>query len=436
MATGPSNGVDNYLVVGLSHSAAPPEVRDRLFVEERDPSGFLADLREAGLDEAVVLATCERLEIVTLATDSQATERTLSRLLARWSGLQQADADALVSIRRRSGALRHLFAVAAALDSRILGEPDIPGQVKAAHRAAREAGLVGSGLEAAFQAAYGVAKRVRYETALGEKPVSLAAAAAEVAGEVHGDLGRCTALLVGLGEVSELIAGQFRSIGIGDLRVAHPTSRRAGTVAARHAAHVHPWEDLDAALVDADIVIAALGDGRHTIPRDRIRRALKKRRWRPMFLVDAAVPGDIDPAVDAFDAAFRYDLDDLERVAADGLAHRETAAFDAWRILDAELDAFRARQRERGAVPAVVALRKRAEALRAEVLADGKLDAASATHRLVQRLLHEPTWALRQAARDSEAERADLEVALRRLFDLDSDDGPASGCAADDETER
>lgn len=423
-----------YLVVGLSHRAAPPDLRARLFVEDPDLNALAADVRAAGFTEAVVLATCERLEVVTVARDTGVAELAVGRLIAQWSGLEPGEVDALLSISRGGAALRHLFAVAAALDSQILGEPDILGQVKASHRAAEAAGLAGPALDAAFQAAYGVAKRVRNETALGERPVSLAAAAAQVALEIHGDLARSSVLLLGLGEVSELMAGHFRDCGVARLAVSHPMSRRAATVAGRHAAHVHPWEDLDAALAEADIVVAALGEGRYTITRDRLRRALKRRRQRPIFLVDAAVPGDIDPGVDAFDAAFRYDLADLERIAAEGLARRETAALDAWRIVDAELDAFQARRREREAVPAVVALREHAERLRAEVLSDAKLNADAATRRLLQRLLHGPTRVLRHAARESEAERAELEVSLRRLFALDEtgqDGGGNSGTAPD-----
>lgn len=423
--------IERYVVVGLSHRAAPPTVHTRLFTEHPELDGFLADLREAGFAEGVVLATCERIEVFTVAEDGGSAELALGRLIAHWSGLAPDELDPALSIARGGAALRHLFAVAASLDSQILGDPDVVGQVRACHRAASDAGLVGSRLERAFQAAFGVAKRVRTETSLGEKPVSIAAAAMKVAQEIHGDLRRLSLLLVGLGEVSELMATQFRSSGVGSLTISHPTERRARTVARRHHAEVHAWADLDSALPKADIVVAALSEGRYTITRDQLRRALKKRRQRPIFLVDAAVPGDIDPGVDAFDAAFRYEFTDLERIAAAGLAERETAALDAWRIVDAELDAFTARQHEREAVPALVALREHAEAVRAEVLSDGKLDAKTATRRLMQRLLHQPTLTLRRAARESEAERAELETALRRLFDLgDTTGGGASGSGA------
>lgn len=432
MPDSPAGAIDRYLVVGLSHDAAPAHVRAGLFSEKPDLDAFLADLSANGIDDGVVIATCERVEVVTLTPDPTATEAALTRLVARWGGLPVDDAAQALRVVRGSSALRHVFAVAAALDSEVPGDPDVPGQVRAGLRAAQARGMLGGGLDAAFQAAFGVAKRVRSETALGEKPVSIAAAAAQVAGEIHGDLKRSSLLMVGLGEVSELMAWQFRASGVGRLTITHPTERRADRVAARQQAHVHPWSDLDSVLPDADIVVAALGEGRYTVTRDQVRRALKKRRQRPMFLVDAAVPGDIDPAVDKFDAAFRYEFTDLERIAATGLVERETAALDAWRIVDAELDAFEARQQERAAVPTLVALREHAEAVRTEVLADGKLDADAATRRLLQRLLHTPTRALRQAARESEAERAELETALRRLFALDGEPGASGGASAGD----
>jgi len=430
--------IERYLVVGLSHRAAPPTVHTRLFTENPELDGFLADLRESGFGTGVVVATCERIEVFTVADDISHAELALGRLIAHWSGLAPDELDPALSIARGGAALRHLFALTASLDSQILGDPDVVGQVRACHRAASQANLVDAPVERAFQAAFGVAKRVRSETAVGEKPVSIAAAAMQVAQEIHGDLRRLSLLLVGLGEVSELMASQFRAGGVGSLTISHPTDRRARTVAGRHDATVHPWSDLDSALPKADIIVAALSEGRYTITREQLRRALKRRRQRPIFLVDAAVPGDIDPGVDSFDAAFRYEFTDLEQIAAAGLAERETAALDAWRIVDAELDAFTARQYEREAVPALVALREHAEAVRAEVLSDGKLDARTATRRLMQRLLHQPTLTLRRAARESEAERAELETALRRLFDLGGDTGGGgeSGSAGPGEDQR
>jgi glutamyl-tRNA reductase len=270
-----------------------------------------------------------------------------------------------------------------------------------------------------------VAKRVRSETALSQQPVSIAAAAIKVARQIHGDLRRTNALLLGLGEMAELMAAQLTDSGVARMVLAHPTRRRADAGARRLGCHVRAWDEVDTALAEADVIVAALGEGRYIVDAARMRRALKARRQRPMFVMDAAVPADVEPAVDQLDSAFVYDLNDLEQVAQEGRAKREAAALAAWRIVDEELDAYARREVGREAVPAVTALRRHAEGLRAEVLASGKLDASAATRLLVNRLLHEPTQALREAAQDP-AERAALERSLARLFGIDRS-GEAGG---------
>lgn len=422
------DAADALLVVGLSHRSAPPGLRERLFIEDIDHARLLADVRAAGFEQAVVIATCERLEVATVARDRGRAELDIGRLIAGWAGSDDVEAvGSALSIVRGPAALRHLFAVAASLDSQVLGEPQVLGQLRDSHRAAVAAGLVGRELEAALQAAYTVAKRVRSETPLAEQPVSIAAAAVKVARQVHGDLRRAHALLVGLGEMGEIMAGQLKDNAIASLTVTHPTQRRAETAARRMTAHVRPWPELEDALVDADIVVTALGEGRYTVTEGAMRRALKRRRQRPMFVMDAAVPGDVEPAVEQLDPAFVYDLGDLERVAQEGRAQREAAALAAWRIVDEELDAYQRRDSAREAMGAVTALRDHVEALRAEVLASGKLDADAATRLLVKRLLHEPTQVLREAAEQDEAERAELERSLRRLFRFDGRGGNGEG---------
>ncbi len=192
--------------------------------------------------------------------------------------------------------------VTAALDSLIIGEPQILGQVKACHRMARDAGMSGSELEALIQAAYGAAKRVRSDTAIGQRPVSIAAAAAQVARDVHGDLGRAACLLVGAGDMGRMVAENLLAGGVGHLTVAHPTEARAQAMARALDCNVASFEALR--LEGADIVVTALGGRRHLLSADMVSAALRRRRRKPMFLVDAAVPGDIDPAVNRIDEAF------------------------------------------------------------------------------------------------------------------------------------
>ncbi|RDD60989.1 glutamyl-tRNA reductase [Ferruginivarius sediminum] len=416
-----ADAAGNLLVVGLNYRAAPPSARERLFSDEPDYAQLLADVRAAGLQQAAVIATCERVEIAALTAEPSAAEITMSELLARWADAETETLAPMLSIARGQAGLRHLFAVAAALDSQIVGEPQVFGQFRESHRAARAAGLLGRELDAVLQQACTVARRVRSETALAEHPVSIAAAAVKVARQVHGDLRRAKALLLGLGEMGEIMAGQLREAAIAGLTLTHPVHRRAEAMARRAEADLRPWPELAAAIAEADIVVACLGQGHYTLTAREVSLALKRRRQRPMFIMDAAVPGDVEPAVEDLEPAFVYDLGDLERVAQEGRARREAAALAAWRIVDEELDAFQSRQSQRDAAPTLAAFSERLETLRAEILASGKLDAEAATHQLIRRLLHEPSRVLRSAATTDEAELAELERSLQRLFRLGTD---------------
>jgi len=229
--------------------------------------------------------------------------------------------------------LAHLFSVAAALESQVVGEPQILGQVRESHRQAADLGQVGPSLDACVQAAYAAAKRVRTETDVGRYPVSIASAALLVARDVHGDLTHCTALLVGLGEMGEFMGGELKAAGVRELAVIHPVLRRAQSAAQRLGAHYRPWEELDDALATSDIVVGALGAGRFSVTARQAERALRARRRAPIYFIDAAVPLDIEPQVNALDAAFVYDLEDLERLALKGRDSRQQALQAARRAM-------------------------------------------------------------------------------------------------------
>jgi glutamyl-tRNA reductase len=247
-----------------------------------------------------------------------------------------------------------------------------------------------------------------------------------VARNLHGDVADCSALVVGLGEMGELMALELKDAGVGELILMHGSTARAEAAAHRLRCHFRPWEELAEAVANADIVVTALGSGRHTVTAPLAEAALKQRRRRPILFIDSAVPGDVEPAVQALDGAFVYDLDDLENVALDGKATRESTALAAWRVLEEELAVFRRRRAERAAVPAVAALRQHFEAVREEVLSQSGLDAEVATRLLVKRLLHAPSEVLRAAAAgDAETARA-LERAVERLFRIE-DPMPGSG---------
>ncbi len=439
MAAPDNDSASRLFVVGVNQRSASVLLCERLFAEEIEPSALLARLRAAGggaaaggagaVAEAMVLSTCERLEVMAVADAPAAGAQALVGLLAEETGTEADELDAGSFRHLGAEALRHIFAVAASLDSQTVGEPQILGQIKESHRRAVEAGTAGPALDAVLQAAYGAAKRVRSETSLAEHPVSIAASALLVARDVHGALERRGVLLAGLGEMGEFMAAELIDAGVGDLVVMHASLGRAEAVAHRLGCHFRPWPELDDALAGADIVVAATGTGRYTVTAPLAEAALKRRRREPIFFIDTAIPGDIDPAVARLDGAFVYDLEDLERVALEGKANREAETEAAWRILDEEVAEFLRQRAERAAVPSVAALRRHFESARAAVLAEGGtgaeggVGAEEATRRLINRLLHDPSEVLRAAAagdRDPQG-RAALETALRRLFRIDAE---------------
>jgi len=400
------------LVIGIHHRSVPPDLGDRFALVDSEIDPVLDELKAKGLGEAVLIATCDRIEL--LSNDAAALAL-FTPLIAARLGVTEGRISPLLYRHEGEAALKHLFAVASALDSEVIGEPQVLGQLRAAHRAAAERGLVGEGLETALDAAYAAARRVRSETGIARGPVSLAAAALSLARDIHGDLAGLSAVLLGPSEMGELMAEQFRRAGLGHLVLCGPASR-ASRAAQNFASNLLPLEALGDAVAAADIVIAALGAGRAVLTRDLVAATLRKRPRQPIFVIDVAIPADAEPAINDLDGAFLYDLADLERVALAGRAEREAAAAAAWAIVDAELAAHQTRGAARRAVPAVVALRRHVERLRDDALAEGG-DVEAVTRRLVNRLLHDPSEALRKLA-GGEADVARMEELLRRLFRL------------------
>lgn len=395
-------------MVGASHHSASLATRDRLFIADGDLASFDAELARAGIAHAIVLSTCDRVEVQASHAAPDDAGTAIHDVLARRCG---NEAPAAGEIYRLTGAvaLRHVFAVAASLDSQVIGEPQVLGQVKAAHARARAAGRMAGALDQALQAAFAGAKRVRSETAIGERPVSLASAAAQLIRDVHGAAERCAALLVGTGEMGEMMLEHLKGAGLRRMTVAAPNPARAAEVAQRLGGHVATLAALEASLAAADLVVTACGTGQVLVTAAMVADALRQRRRRPVLLIDLGVPADVDRAVDALDDVFRYDLDDLERITLSGRATREAAAAEAWAILDQELAAFTRARAEREAVPAIAALRAHVEALRRQALAEAGGDAARATELLMNRLLHAPSEALRRLA----ASGADGDAVLR-----------------------
>lgn len=410
------------VVVGANHRSSSLALRDQLFVDDASVPAFLERARAGGLSQAMVLSTCDRVELWTAEADPGRAQAIIAALFAERAGIPAAGlAGQLYSLSGRE-AVRHCFAVAGSLESLIIGEPHVLGQVKAVHRLAREAGAIGEELETLLQAAYNAAKRVRSETRVAEGPVSIAAAAVQFARDLHGDLSNCEGLLVGAGDMGELVAEAMLGAGLRRLVVTAPRASRAEALAVSLGSHVVGFDELGDALAQADVVLSSVG-GRHTaIGVAAVQAALKKRRRKPIFLVDAGIPGDVEPAVNRIDGAFLYDLTDLERVALEGRTTREAAAREAARIVEEEVSAFLRGRASRVAVPAIVALRGLFEEARRQALVDAGGDAEKATRLLVNRLLHDPSEAMKEIAGSGDrgrAEWAQTEKLLRRLFRLD-----------------
>lgn len=412
------------LIVGVNHRTGSLSLRDRLFVEDPDVPSFLELLRLQGLDQAVVLSTCDRVEVIAASADCARDTAAINAAFSDFSSVPSEELGSAMLGISGTDAVRHLYRVASSLDSVVVGEPQVLGQLKACHRLARDQGMVAGDLDRLMQSAFSTAKRVRTETAIGERPVSIAAVAVGIAREVHGRLEDARGLLLGSGDMGELVATELLRGGLGMLSICG-VSRPVSDLAERLEAYLVDDSNLTMALADADIVITALGGRAQVLTADMVRLALKSRRSRPQFIIDAGLPRDVETAVDRLDDAFLYDLADLERLAMEGQASRSFEAEAAEKIVQVEVDGFFMGRVARTATPALNALRHHVAGIRDAVLKEAGNDAEKATHLLMQRLLHTPSERLREMAQSGE----DIEAAerlIRDLFDMtdDGDDKP------------
>ncbi|MGL6280050.1 MAG: glutamyl-tRNA reductase [Gaiella sp.] len=412
-------------LVGVSHHSAPVELRERVAVD-LDGAAALARSLSASC-EAVVLSTCNRTELYVAAADEHdPTEPARAALLE----LAAADADALApvlyALADESAAL-HLFRVAAGLDSMVPGEGEILGQV----RDAFEAGAAGPLLDRVFRMALHAGRRARVETAIGESPASVPAAAAALAQQVFDGLEGRNVVLVGAGRMSDLTARNLRSRGARVTVVVNRTPEHGVELAERHDARAVALSGLADALADADVVVASTSAPGFVLTMDDLGQVVRSRRGRSLLVVDLAVPRDVDPALAAIDGCFVYDIDDLEAVVAASLAGRRSEAVRAERIVAAEAERFREWQLSLTVVPAIASLRARAEEIRSAELARvearlGRLPESerhvveAVTAQIVNKLLHLPTVRMKEAAVTADGlVYADV---VRHLFGLGEDD--------------
>ncbi len=422
------------LAVGISHHTAPLDIRECLAIGEADRESRLRELRDqAGVAEAVIVSTCNRTEIYAAVDDGA--EQAPAKWLAALGG-QPTDAPFIYS-HTGDDAVRHLFRVASGLDSMVLGEPQILGQLKQAWQASIDAGAAGRYTDRLFQNAFSVGKNVRTHTGIGEHPVSVAYIATVLARQIFGALDRKTVMMVGAGEMIELCGRHFREHGLGQLLIANRSRERAERVGAAFGAEAMTLEDLPGRLHEADIIICSTAATTPVIDTGLVRSALKKRRRDPVFIIDLGVPRDVAPGAGALDDVYLYTIDDLRQVADESQDRRQQAAEEAGELVEAAVREFRRWLNGNRAAAGLRRLRQNADldgarlAERAihQVQAGG--DAAEAirqlSHTLTRRILHGPSTRLRQAAEEGED---DILRAADWLFGADqpaSDTDPEDG---------
>ncbi|MGO9775716.1 MAG: glutamyl-tRNA reductase [Terracidiphilus sp.] len=402
------------VLIGVNHKTAPIEVRERIAISRDDlPETTRALAAVPGVAECMIVSTCNRVEILAAVEPDAAG---LAGFLQRHFGLDPALLAPHLYEHRDQEAVRHLFRVAASLDSMVVGEPQILGQVKEAFAVARAAGTVGGQLEHLLQSTFAAAKRVRTETEIGSNSVSIASVAVELARKIFGSLQGRTVFLVGAGKMSELAARHLVRQGAGAILVTNRTLERARRMAESFAGQVIPFEQLYDAASQADIVISSTGAPYPIFRREHGQAFLHRRRNRPMFFIDIAVPRDVDPAMGKLEGIFVYDIDDLQAVAAAHMVERSREATDAEALIAAEVERFHQRLLTVNVAPAIVALQQQAEEIRQAELkrAQARLTSLNAeqmtvvealTRSLVNKFLHPPMQALKQAARENDAAR-------------------------------
>ena len=408
------------IILGINHQSAPVDVREKLAFPPDAQAAALGDLvRQPGVAEAVLVSTCNRTEVYCRAEDDANVRSWLEREAAK-NGLSLASH---LYTHTEEAAVRHAFRVASGLDSMVVGEPQILGQVKQAVRTAEDTGTIGALLNRLFQHTFSVAKQVRTDTALGSQSISMAASALKLAQNVYGDLSRTNLLLIGVGEMVELAATYFAAQRPKSVVVANRTLARGEAFAERFNAKAISLAEIPERIAEFDIIVTGTASTLPILGKGLIERALKARRRRPMFIVDFAVPRDVEPEVASLQDVFLYTVDELGKIVQEGVESRLAATQEAEAIVTKQVEAFRAWQGSRSAVPAIVEFRRKADEYREAELAKAKARIAKGENPadvleafakgLMNKFLHHPTQALSRASED---ERAALERAIEKLY--------------------
>ena len=410
----------SFKILGINHKTAPVALREKVaFSEDRLVAALRALRQESGIAEVVILSTCNRTEVY---WTGHASGDELTEWLERHHG-NNLDLASSLYIHQESGAVQHAFSVASGLDSMVLGEAQILGQLKDAYRVAKDLGSTGPMLNKLFQAAFSAAKRVRSETRIGANAVSFAGATVSLARRVYSNLSAHSALMIGAGEMNALTARHFVSAGVKRIVIANRTLSKAQALASELKGHAADLANLEKELSEADIVIACTGSPTPLITKRAAETAIRARRRRPIFMVDMSVPRNIDPSVTELEDVYLFSIDDLQQLVDENLQQRAEAAGGAKSLIEEEVARFLAETRVQDAGPAIRLMREQAEAIRQQTVDQARRMLSSGkpqdevieylANTLMNRLLHGPTQALRQAA---ELANRELAEALARLL--------------------
>jgi len=416
------------LITGLNHNTAPIEVRERLAFEENTLPDALDRLRrQPGLIEGMILSTCNRVEVAVTAEEETNAEAAVEEFLAEERSIERSWVTPYLYRHDGSNAIRHLFRVASSLDSMVVGEPQILGQLKSAYALAKDRGTVNGFLDLLLTRAFNVAKRVRSETEIGENAVSVSYAAVELAKEIFGSLQGKRVLLIGAGEMAESAARHLRRAGVAGIVVANRTRERSEALAEAFQGRAVDYDTFTTVLPEMDILLVSSAAPHYVVTREQMQTVLGLRRNRPMFLIDISVPRNIEPNVNELDNVFLYDIDDLGKVVDSNLQGRREMAEQAEEIISEEVERMMHRLKTREVAPTIISLQEQFERVRAaEVdrmraklgpLSPQQEEAIVAiTRGIVNKIAHGPIAELhRQAAAP---EGAGLITIIRSLFKL------------------
>jgi glutamyl-tRNA reductase len=421
------------LAFGINHKTAPVDIREKVaFAPEKMEQALHECVNKAEVGEAAIVSTCNRTELYFSLLDNEVSDNDIATLLewfCQYHQLKKEDVEPYIYLHSNNDAVQHILRVASGLDSLVLGEPQILGQIKDAYSTANQAGTIGRQLNRLFQHTFSVAKQVRTDTAIGANPVSVAFAAVSLAKRIFANLSEHTALLIGAGETTELVAQHLGNQGVKKMIVANRTVERAQMLANKFEGEAIALSDMPDRLVEVDIIIASTASQLPILGKGAVERALKLRKHRPMFMVDIAVPRDIEPEVGSLDDVYLYTVDDLHEVIEEGRNSREEAAKQAEEIIENQVDHFMGWLRSLKGVDTIVAFREQAEQKRDEQLAQAQKQLAAGkdpeqvmnelARTLTNKLIHEPSAQLNQAAYSG---RKDLLDNARELFNLEPKD--------------